>query len=141
MNYMENKIESKKLNVGHGVGRRKSCVARVWLKPGKGNVLINDRKVNNYFGTLISRQKIYAPFKVIGCDKDFDVKVNVDGGGNKGQADAIRLGISRALLSIDEDKYRAVLKKKGFLSVDSRLKERKKYGQKGARRKFQFVKR
>lgn len=124
----------------HGVGRRKSATARVWLKKGKGEISINGKDYNKYFDTTNNRSKIVFPFKVLGLEKDFDVQANVCGGGLLGQAEAVRLGISRALLSIDE-KNKNLLRKHGLLTVDSRLKERKKYGQKAARRKFQFVKR
>ena len=127
-------------NIFHGVGRRKSSVARVWMVPGKGNILVNGKKYDKYFDTRITRDKVIAPYKVTGKVKDFDVEVNVNGGGKNGQADAIRLGISRAFLKFDP-KLKSLLKKYDFLTVDSRLKERKKYGQKAARRKFQFVKR
>jgi small subunit ribosomal protein S9 len=124
----------------HGVGRRKSSVARVWLKHGRGNIEINGKDFVNYFDTDISRGKITFPFKITNMEKSYDVQVNVCGGGLKSQAEAVRLGISRALLKVN-DALRPVLKRNGLLTVDSRLKERKKYGQKAARRKFQFVKR
>lgn len=124
----------------HGVGRRKSSVARVWMKNGKGEVLVNGKNYNEYFDTSISRDKIIFPGNLVGRGNEFDINVNVHGGGKKGQADAIKLGISRAFLKIDSE-LRPILKKHGLLTVDARLKERKKYGQKGARRKFQFVKR
>ncbi len=126
----------------HGVGRRKSSVARVWLKPGKGSVgiTVNGRDYNTYFHTDFTRKIIEEPFKVAGTNDRLNVQVNVLGGGLVSQAGAVRLGISRALVSSDE-KMRPTLKKYGLLSCDSRVKERKKYGQKGARRKFQFVKR
>ena len=124
----------------HGVGRRKSSVARVWLKSGKGDILINGKKYESYFDTKFSRDKIAYPGKVTGKANDFDVNVNVYGGGKNSQADAVKLGISRAMLDFDSG-LRSVLRQHGLLTVDSRLKERKKYGQKAARRKFQFVKR
>lgn len=124
----------------HGVGRRKSSVARVWLKPGKGKIEINGKDFVKYFDTDLSRGKISFPFKVTNLDKNFDVTVNVYGGGLKSQAEAVRLGISRAILKNNES-LKPILKKNGLLTVDSRLKERKKYGQKAARRRFQFVKR
>ena len=124
----------------HGVGRRKSSVARVWLTPGQGKFLVNGREYNTYFDTINTRQLAEKPFKVTGLGKQFDVQVNVDGGGSIGQAGAVSLGISRALLSVDES-LRPSLKKNMLLHCDSRVKERKKYGQRGARRKFQFVKR
>lgn len=124
----------------HGVGRRKSSVARVWLKPGKGKVVVNGKEYENYFDTDISRMKVMIPLKVTGQATAADIKVNVFGGGLKSQADATQLGIARALLVTNET-YRKVLRQHNLLTVDSRIKERKKYGQKAARRKFQFVKR
>jgi small subunit ribosomal protein S9 len=124
----------------HGVGRRKSSVARVWLKPGKGSIEINGKNYIKYFDTDLSRGKITFPFKVTNLEKSFDVNVNVFGGGLKSQSEAVRLGISRAILKMNEA-LKSTLKKHGLLTVDSRLKERKKYGQKAARRRFQFVKR
>ena len=124
----------------HGVGRRKSSVARVWMKPGKGAITVNGRKHDDYFSTKNAIMAVETPFKVISQAKDFDVSVNVFGGGITGQADAIKLGISRAVLVADQEK-RSLLKSNGLLRVDSRVVERKKYGQRGARRKFQFVKR
>ncbi len=124
----------------HGVGRRKSSVARVWLKPGKGKIEVNGKDFINYFDTDFSRGKIVFPFKVTNLEKSFDVTVNVHGGGLKSQSDAVRLGIARAILKANES-LKPVLKKSGLLTVDSRIKERKKYGQKAARRRFQFVKR
>jgi small subunit ribosomal protein S9 len=124
----------------HGVGRRKSSVARVWVKDGKGEILVNGKKYDQYFDTKVSRDKVILPASVTGKSKDFDMNVNVYGGGKMSQADAIKLGISRALVDSDSN-LRQVLRQYGLLTVDSRVKERKKYGQKGARRKFQFVKR
>ena len=124
----------------YGTGRRKSSVARVYLVPGTGKITINKRDIDEYFGLdtlkLIVRQPLVATDTV---DK-YDVKVNVVGGGFTGQAGAIRHGISRALLEVDGD-FRPVLKKEGFLTRDPRMKERKKYGLKGARRAPQFSKR
>lgn len=125
-------------NVFHGVGRRKSSVARVWLKPGKGSIIINGVEYNKYFETDLTKESIELPFKVSGVS--FDAEVNVNGGGLVGQAGAIKLGIARALVLSDEN-LKSVLKKYKLLTCDSRVKERKKYGQKAARRKFQFVKR
>jgi len=124
----------------YGTGRRKSSVARVYLTPGKGNITINKRGIDDYFGMetlkVIARQPLVATDNV---DK-FDVLVTVHGGGTTGQAGAIRHGIARALLEVDAE-YRPVLKKAGFLTRDSRMKERKKYGLKAARRAPQFSKR
>ena len=130
---------NKTLNF-HGVGRRKEAVARVWMKSGKGKFLVNGRDCDTYFCTDVTRSAAKAPFKAVNLDGKFDVAVNIKGGGSSSQATAIQLGISRALLATDEG-LRRVLRKNGFLTVDARVKERKKYGQKGARAKFQFVKR
>jgi small subunit ribosomal protein S9 len=127
-------------NTNHGVGRRKSAVARVWLKPGKGAITVNGLEHSTYFDTDMTRDRISTALNVTNHQKSFDIKVNVLGGGRTGQADAIKLGIARALLTVDE-KLRPLLKKHGLLTVDARVKERKKPGQKGARAKFQFVKR
>ena len=125
----------------HGVGRRKSSVARVWLKKGgKGSITVNGKDHISYFDTSVTREMVEFPGKVLDLGKQFDIQVNVAGGGLVGQAGAIRLGIARALLSYDES-LRVTLRKHSLLTVDSRIKERKKYGQRGARRKFQFVKR
>ncbi len=124
----------------YGTGRRKKSIARVYLTPGKGNIIINKRNIDDYFGLetlkVIVRQPLVATENV---DK-FDILVNVKGGGYTGQAGAIRHGLSRALLQVDAD-YRPVLKKEGFLTRDPRMKERKKYGLKAARRAPQFSKR
>lgn len=124
----------------HGVGRRKCSVARVWMKPGKGDILVNGRDYKNYFDTDKSRLNVELPFKVTGLGKKYNVSVNINGGGVIGQSNAVKLGIARALLASDEN-LRKVLRENKLLTVDSRVKERKKYGQKGARAKFQFVKR
>ena len=126
--------------ISHGVGRRKSSVARVWLRHGNGNISVNTKKSSAYFHTDISMRAIFQPFLVTNEEKSFDVEANVRGGGIHSQADAVKLGISRALLRYNEE-YRKTLRENGLLTVDSRIKERKKYGQKGARGKFQFVKR
>ena len=124
----------------YGTGRRKSSVARVYLIPGKGSIIINKTDIEEYFGLdtlkVITRQPLVSTNTV----EKFDIKVNVHGGGVSGQAGAIRLGIARALLEVDAD-YRKVLKQAGFLTRDARMKERKKYGLKGARRAPQFSKR
>lgn len=123
-----------------GTGRRKSSVARVVLTPGEGNILVNKREFSNYFPRETDRLTIMTPLKLTSLEKKFDVAVRVTGGGSTGQAGAFRLGLSRALISCDP-LTRAVLKKAGCLTRDDRMKERKKPGQKGARRKFQWVKR
>ena len=125
----------------HGVGRRKTAIARVWLKQGgTGAIVVNGKEFVNYFDTEVTRSMVEAPLKVTRTEKTLDIQVNVEGGGVVGQAQAICLGISRALSLIDET-FKLTLRKYSYLTVDSRVKERKKYGQKAARRKFQFVKR
>lgn len=124
----------------YGTGRRKSSVARVYLLPGKGKILINKRGIDDYFGLETLKLIVRQPLEVTGTLSKFDIKVNVFGGGYTGQAGAIRHGISRALLIADDD-FRKPLKKAGFLTRDPRMKERKKYGLKGARRAPQFSKR
>ena len=124
----------------YGTGRRKSSVARVYLMPGNGSVTINKRDIDNYFGLETLKVILKQPLELTGMIGKFDVKVNVHGGGFTGQAGAIRHGIARALLEADAD-LRPALKKAGFLTRDPRMKERKKYGLKGARRAPQFSKR
>ncbi|MGN1318864.1 MAG: 30S ribosomal protein S9 [Lachnospirales bacterium] len=124
----------------YGTGRRKSSVARVYLVPGNGKITINKRDIDEFFGLETLKLIIRQPLEVTGTIGKFDVLVNVCGGGTTGQAGAIRHGISRALLEADAD-FRAPLKKAGFLTRDPRMKERKKYGLKGARRAPQFSKR
>ncbi|MCL2203630.1 MAG: 30S ribosomal protein S9 [Defluviitaleaceae bacterium] len=124
----------------YGTGRRKSAVARVYLLPGKGEIVINKRKIDDYFGLETLKLIVRQPLNLTETLAKFDVKVNVYGGGYTGQAGAIRHGIARALLNADED-FRQPLKKAGFLTRDPRMKERKKYGLKGARRAPQFSKR
>ena len=122
-------------------GRRKSSVARVRLVPGNGNITINDRTIDDYFGLDTLKLIVRQPMVETKTTDKFDVLVNVHGGGFTGQAGAIRHGIARALLEVDSDAYRATLKAAGFLTRDSRMKERKKYGLKAARRAPQFSKR
>jgi small subunit ribosomal protein S9 len=124
----------------YATGRRKHAVARVWLQPGNGKVEINQRTLEEYFGRETSRMVFRQPLELTETTGRFDVFVNVAGGGLSGQADAIRHGISRALTKIDAA-YRPPLKKAGYLTRDARAKERKKYGQRGARARFQFSKR
>ena len=125
----------------HALGRRKAAVARVYLTAGKGNIAINDRPLENYFQEETLQYVVNQPIEVTGTAGQFDIKVNVCGGGIKGQAEAIRLGIARALCEVDKEAYRPALKAAGFLTRDSREVERKKPGQPGARRRFQFSKR
>lgn len=124
----------------YGTGRRKTSVARVYLTPGTGNIVINKRNIDEYFGLETLKVTVRQPLVATETLDKFDVNVNVYGGGFTGQAGAIRHGISRALLKADAE-YRPVLKKAGFLTRDPRMKERKKYGLKGARRAPQFSKR
>ena len=124
----------------YGTGRRKSSVARVYLVPGTGKITINKRDIDEYFGLDTLKVIVRQPLVATETSDKFDVLVNVKGGGYTGQAGAIRHGISRALLTVDGD-YRPVLKKAGFLTRDPRMKERKKYGLKAARRAPQFSKR
>ena len=121
-------------------GRRKTAIARVRLTKGSGQIVVNDRKFEEYFPTTDLRLIVEAPFKLVEGVGQYDVVAICEGGGPAGQAGALRHGISRALLQIDEN-YRAILKKAGFLTRDPRMKERKKPGQPGARRRFQFSKR
>ena len=121
-------------------GRRKSSVARVMFKKGKGNFMVNGRDFNEYFNRDTQKMIIRKPLELLNVDGEYDISVNVSGGGATGQAGAVRLGISRVLEKINGD-FRAELKSNGMLTRDSRKVERKKYGQPGARKKFQFSKR
>ena len=124
----------------NALGRRKTAVARVYVNEGKGNITINGKELNNYFVEETLQFIVKQPLEVTNTLADFDIKVNLDGGGIKGQAEALRLGIARALCAINAE-YRPALKAAGFLTRDSREVERKKPGQPGARRRFQFSKR
>ncbi len=128
------------MEIVHKIGRRKTAVARVYVSKGKGNITINKRELKNYFTTGTLQYKVMQPLALTENEKTYDITVNVFGGGVTGQAEAIRLGITRALVSIDED-YRAILKPEGLLTRDPRMVERKKFGQKKARKKYQFSKR
>ena len=125
----------------YGTGRRKKSIARVYLVPGTGNITINKRDINEYLGLETLKVIVRQPLVATETTDKFDVMVNVRGGGFTGQAGAIRHGIARALLQADSDQYRAALKAAGFLTRDPRMKERKKYGLKAARRAPQFSKR
>ncbi|MCR4628844.1 MAG: 30S ribosomal protein S9 [Bacillota bacterium] len=127
-------------NTCYGTGRRKKSVARVYITPGTGNIVINKRGIDEYFGLETLKVIVRQPLVATETLEKFDVRVTVRGGGYTGQAGAIRHGISRALLQADEE-YRPTLKKAGFLTRDPRMKERKKYGLKAARRAPQFSKR
>lgn len=124
----------------YGTGRRKTSTARVFLRPGSGNVVVNRKPFEQYFPNETLRMIIRQPLQLTETQNKFDLLVNVDGGGHSGQAGAIRHGITRALLEFDSD-LRPTLKQAGLLTRDPRIKERKKYGQKGARKRFQFSKR
>lgn len=122
------------------IGRRKSAVARVYLSEGKGNITINKREITDYFPSGQHQYIVKQPLSVLELLENYDIKANLDGGGISGQAEALRLGIARALIKVDPD-YRPLLKENGFLSRDPRKVERKKPGQPKARKKFQFSKR
>ncbi len=126
--------------LARSVGRRKTAVARLYLESGKGTILVNKRPVDDYFNRVSHQLYLAEPLALVGVENQYDIHINVDGGGPTGQAGAIRLALSRALEKVNED-FRAILKKEGFLTRDAREVERKKYGQPGARKKFQFSKR
>lgn len=129
-----------KTESNYGTGRRKSAIARVWVEKGDGNILINDRDLKEYLGRPVLEILVKSPLVHLGLDGTYNIRAYTKGGGITGQAGAVRLGISRALLEVDEE-FRKDLRAGGFLTRDSRVKERKKYGRKKARRGFQFVKR
>lgn len=124
----------------HKIGRRKTAVARIYLSEGKGKITINDREFENYFTTDTLRYKVLQPLTLTDNQTSFDIKVKVFGGGVTGQAEAIRLAISRAMVELDQEN-KSVLKPEGLMTRDPRMVERKKFGQKKARKKFQFSKR
>ena len=124
----------------YATGRRKTAIARVWMTPGSGAITINKRDIDNYFGRPTSKMVLRQPLEATETVGRYDVQVNVCGGGLQGQAEAIRHGITRALMLINAS-FRPTLKKAGFVTRDDRKKERKKYGQRGARARFQFSKR
>lgn len=128
------------MEVVHKIGRRKKAVARVYLKPGSGNIVVNKRPLKNYFTTDTLQYKVKQAFNLTETDGQYDVTINVFGGGITGQAEAVRLAISRAMCEINQEN-REVLKPEGLLTRDPRMVERKKFGQKKARKKFQFSKR
>ena len=127
-------------NQYYGTGRRKSSTARVFIKKGTGNIVINNKKLEEYFTRPTSRMVVCQPLELLNLKDSLDLYVTVVGGGNSGQAGAVRHGIARALLTVDAD-FRPTLKKAGYLTRDPRMKERKKYGLKAARRAPQFSKR
>ncbi len=124
----------------HAVGKRKSAVARIYLRPGNGRMVINKREVEDYFPLETTRNLARQPLALLNVGTDLDILVNVQGGGPEGQAGAIKHGLSRALVNLNPE-FRAVLKKAGLLTRDARIKERKKYGRRGARRGYQYSKR
>ena len=128
------------MEVIHKIGRRKTAVARIYLAPGKGSITVNKKDVNDYFPSATLQYKVNQPFALTNNQGNFDVKVTVFGGGITGQAEAIRLALSRAMCELDEEN-RGILKPEGLLTRDPRMVERKKFGQKKARKKFQFSKR
>ena len=127
-------------NTFYATGRRKTAVARTWMKPGSGNIVINGRPVDEYFRIETAKADMYQPLVLTNTTTAYDIRVRVVGGGISGQAGAIRHGITRALIEANPD-LRGPLKKAGFAKRDARAKERKKYGQRGARARFQFSKR
>ncbi|MGB3468853.1 MAG: 30S ribosomal protein S9 [Cyclobacteriaceae bacterium] len=128
------------MEVTNTIGRRKTSVARLYMKPGNGDITVNNRELSVYFPSEILQLIVKQPLVQVEQDGNFDFKIIVDGGGSKGQAEAIRLAISRALVEIDAE-HKPVLKKEGFMTRDPRMVERKKYGRRKARRRFQFSKR
>ncbi|HLU90727.1 MAG TPA: 30S ribosomal protein S9 [Cyclobacteriaceae bacterium] len=128
------------MEVINTIGRRKTSVARIYMKPGKGEITVNNRALDVYFPFDLHQIVVKQPLSLIKEDGVYDIKINVDGGGIKGQAEAIRMAISRALCEFNEE-HKSPLKKEGFLTRDSRMVERKKPGRKKARKKFQFSKR
>jgi len=126
--------------VGYGTGRRKTSVARVYLKPGSGEILCNGRPYTEYFSRPLLEMIVTQPLQLVQQQSKFDVVARVEGGGLTGQAGAVRLGIARALVEVDP-KFRRPLRKAGYLTRDARMVERKKYGRPGARKRFQFSKR
>ena len=124
----------------YGTGKRKSSIARVWLKPGAGRIVVNNKTLDEYFGRETSKMVVRQPLELTENVGKFDIFVNVCGGGDSGQAGAIKHGITKVLLEADPE-LRANLKKAGFITRDSRVKERKKYGRRAARARFQFSKR
>jgi small subunit ribosomal protein S9 len=130
----------EKEKIYYATGKRKTAIARTWLKSGSGQIIVNNRPVEDYFPTETMRAKLMEPLKITNMLDSFNVTVNVKGGGISGQVGAVRHGITKALIFADPD-LRMPLKKAGFVKRDPRVRERKKYGQKGARARFQFSKR
>lgn len=128
------------MEIINAIGRRKTSIARVYVKPGKGTIKVNERDLPQYFLSQIHQTTVKQPLAALNANEQYDVIVNVEGGGIKGQAEAVRLGIARALVQVNPEN-RMALKKEGLLTRDSRMVERKKYGRRKARRRFQFSKR
>ena len=128
------------MEVIHTIGRRKTSVARIFVSQGKGNITVNNKTYTDYFPTPTLQYKVVQPLALTDTEGNYDIKVTVVGGGTNGQAEAVRLAVARALCQIDEE-HRAALKPEGLLTRDPRMVERKKFGQKKARKKFQFSKR
>lgn len=128
------------MQIVNKIGRRKTSIARVYVKPGKGDIKVNDRDLKEYFLSEIHQTTVKQPLAAVKLDGQYDVTVNVEGGGIKGQAEAVRLGIARALVEFNEE-VKPSLRKEGLLTRDSRMVERKKPGRRKARRRFQFSKR
>ena len=126
--------------VYYATGKRKTSIARVWMRAGDGKIKVNEQDLNHYFKLGTAKMIIFQPLELTGTLGQFDIDITVEGGGHKGQAGAIRHGITRGLLAVKSE-FRESLKKAGFITRDPRKKERKKYGQKGARKRFQFSKR
>ncbi len=133
-------IGSSSLTTIQATGKRKTAIARVWMKPGVGNIVVNKKALDDYFGRETLKMIIRQPLELTGTEGKFDFVINVRGGGIAGQAGAAKHGISKALVSFDPN-LRQPLKKAGFLTRDARIKERKKYGQRGARARYQYSKR
>ncbi|MBX2969887.1 MAG: 30S ribosomal protein S9 [Cyclobacteriaceae bacterium] len=128
------------MEIFNATGRRKTSVARVYVKPGKGDIQVNARDLKEYFLSEIHQTLVKQPLAALKAENQYDVTINVEGGGIKGQAEAVRLGISRALVAVNAEN-KTVLRKEGFITRDSRMVERKKPGRRKARRRFQFSKR
>lgn len=129
------------MEVINALGRRKAAVARVYVSSGKGNIVINNRPLQEYFASELMQYVVKQPLLTTSTTENYDIKINLNGGGTKGQAEAARLGIARALCKIDEEAFRPALKAAGFLTRDARVVERKKPGRPSARARFQFSKR
>lgn len=128
------------MEITNAIGRRKTSIARVYVKPGKGDVVVNERELKLYFLSEIHQTLVRQPLAAAKVDSQYDITVNVEGGGIRGQAEAVRLGIARALVELNAE-LKPTLRKEGLLTRDSRMVERKKYGKRKARRRFQFSKR